>query len=351
MFTFTAYCISIPFVTVPSSVRNANVFIDNFDRIAVCISGPIITFHGSVRTANTLLKNCHSMKLLTYSGNESQVQEFYEQHEFSVAARHMYGHYGETDFIMIFLSREKYMLWVPHKMYGLSTFGVLYMRSISVLLYAYMVCIEYISYYLKVKLLRHRLHCLKDVSTGVIIRKARLHIATFRHTAVWHIAVIILILLLLCGDIHPNPGPVLPGSIRHPLLQLLVVGAWNVRTLLETKRTHIRPTAIVARELDRYGIDIAALGETRVLGESVIEERGGGYTFFLKGKPVGDKRHHGVGIAIRTRLLKHLEGKFPVGINERLMTMSFPLEGNTLSIISAYAPTLPPERRDQGQLL
>ena len=119
------------------------------------------------------------------------------------------------------------------------------------------------------------------------------------------------------------------------------MAAWNVRTLVESKRTPIRPTAIVARELDRYGIDIAALGETRILGENVIEECGGGYTFFLKGKPLGDKHHHGVGFAMRTRLVKHLNGKFPLGINERLMTMSFPLDGSNLSIISAYAPTLP----------
>ena len=72
-----------------------------------------------------------------------------------------------------------------------------------------------------------------------------------------------------------------------------------MRTLLDTKRTHVRPSAIVARELDRYGIDIAALSETRILGETVFEEIGGGYTFFLKGKPVGDKCYHGVGFAIR----------------------------------------------------
>ena len=156
------------------------------------------------------------------------------------------------------------------------------------------------------------------------------------------IALALILLLLLCGDIHPHPGPVLPGSIRHPDRQFFVAGAWNVRTLLETKRTSSsgRPTAVVARQLDRYGVDVAALGETRVLGESIIEESGGGYTFFLKGKPLGDKHYHGVGFAIRTRLVKHLDGKFPVGINERLMTMSFPLEGSTLTIISAYAPTL-----------
>ena len=150
-----------------------------------------------------------------------------------------------------------------------------------------------------------------------------------------------LILLLLCGDVHSNPGPVLPGTTRHPDRQFLVVGSWNVRTLLETKRTPIRPTAVVSRELARYNIDIAAISETRVLGDTIIEEKGGGYTFFLKGKPAGDKHHHGVGFAIRTSLVKYLEGKLPVGINERLMTMSIPLEGTILSIISAYAPTLP----------
>ena len=191
------------------------------------------------------------------------------------------------------------------------------------------------------RLLRQQLHCLKHLSSGANISKARQFIATFRQRAIQHIVIaVFLLLLLLCGDIHPNPGPVLQGSPRHPNLQLLVAGAWNVRTLLETKRTHIRPTAIVARELDRYGIDIAALSETRILGDTRIEESGGGYTFFLKGKPVGDKHHHGVGFAICTRLVMHLDGKLPVGINERLMKMSFPLEGSTLSIISAYAPTL-----------
>ena len=118
------------------------------------------------------------------------------------------------------------------------------------------------------------------------------------------------------------------------------MASWNVRTLLDTKRTAGRPTALVALMLSRYNIDIAALSETRVLGENVITEVEGGYTFFLKGKPEGDKCYHGVGFAIRTTLVSHLQGKYPIGINERLMTMSFPLEDSTLSLISAYAPTL-----------
>ena len=121
---------------------------------------------------------------------------------------------------------------------------------------------------------------------------------------------------------------------------MLNVASWNVRTLLDTKRAAGRPTAIVAHELSRYQIDIAALSETRILGENVITEVKGGYTFFLKGKPEGEKCYHGVGFAIRTALVSHLKGEYPVGINERLMTMSFPLIGSTLSLISAYAPTL-----------
>jgi exonuclease III len=156
-----------------------------------------------------------------------------------------------------------------------------------------------------------------------------------------HIVVSFMLLLMLCGDVHPNPGPGLQRSARHPDRQTLMAGTWNVRTLVESKRNPIRPTAIVARELDRYNIDIAALCETRILGDSTIKENSGGYTFYLKGKPLGDKHYHGVGFAIRTSLVKHLEGNLPVGINERLMTMSLPLKGNTLTIICAYAPTLP----------
>ena len=178
-------------------------------------------------------------------------------------------HYRDTDCNTIFLSKEKHKLFFPDKTYGLSTSGISHLRSISVLLYACMICFKYIFYYFKLRLLEHSLRFVKNLSFGAIIRKVRKCRGTFRHKALSHIAVDILILLFLCGDIHPNPGPFLSGSTRHPHLQLLTVGAWNVRTLLETKRTHTHPTAIVARELDRYGIDIAALSETSYLGDTV----------------------------------------------------------------------------------
>ena len=148
-------------------------------------------------------------------------------------------------------------------------------------------------------------------------------------------------LLLVSGDIHSNPGPIFRGLQRHPSKQGLVVGAWNVRTLLEKKRSHVRPTAIVGRTLKAYNIDICALSETRLSGENIISEQGAGYTFFLKGRSENlTPQLHGVGFAIRTKLIECLNDKVPIGINERLMTMSLPIQRGNLHIISAYAPTL-----------
>ena len=55
--------------------------------------------------------------------------------------------------------------------------------------------------------------------------------------------------------------------------------------LLDRKTNNTRPeirTAIVAMELQRYGIDIAALSETRFAGEGQLTENN--YTFYWKGK-------------------------------------------------------------------
>ena len=170
-------------------------------------------------------------------------------------------------------------------MYGLRFDRLMYTRSFLTLVYATMVGIQYIMHLLKLKIICGRIFSM----CGNARRSSRKYVAKMRYRVYIVLIAAYLLLLLLCGDVHPNPGPIFPGSSRHPNLQHLVVGAWNVRTLLETKRTHVRPSAIIARELDRYGVDIAALSETRILGESMFEEKGGGYTFFLKGKPVGDK--------------------------------------------------------------
>ena len=121
----------------------------------------------------------------------------------------------------------------------------------------------------------------------------------------------------------------------------LNVAAWNVRTLLDRKESSQpeRRTAIVARELARYNIDIAALSETRLSEEDQLTERGAGYTFFWKGKAVGVKREGGVGFAVRTELINQLEQ--PHGISDRIMYLRAPLScGRYMTVISVYAPTL-----------
>ena len=123
---------------------------------------------------------------------------------------------------------------------------------------------------------------------------------------------------------------------------MLVVGAWNVRTLLDRAGTDRpeRRTALIGKELSRYSIDIAALSETRFADEGQLTEAGCGYTFFWIGRPADEPRTAGVGFAIRNSMLPKLEN-LPKGINERLMTLRIkPKENRHLTLVSVYAPTL-----------
>ena len=84
----------------------------------------------------------------------------------------------------------------------------------------------------------------------------------------------------------------------------LVVASWNVRTLLDTGLGARRRTALIACELARYNIHIAALSETRLPDEGSLVETGTGYTFFWSGLPTVARHIHGVGFAVRTALLQ-----------------------------------------------
>lgn len=109
-----------------------------------------------------------------------------------------------------------------------------------------------------------------------------------------------------------------------------------------------RRTALIGRELARYKLDIVALSETRLAGEGQLTESGAGYTFFWSGRSAEERRDSGVGFAVQTRLVNKLSS-LPKGINDRLMTLSFPLPGKKqATVISAYAPTMsnPEETKD-----
>ncbi|BHF79472.1 hypothetical protein SprV_0702259200 [Sparganum proliferum] len=111
-----------------------------------------------------------------------------------------------------------------------------------------------------------------------------------------------------------------------------------------------RRTALVARELPRYKVDIAALSETRFSEQGQLEEVGAGYTFFWSGRPRTERRDAGFAFAIRNDIVGRLPC-LPQGINDRLMSLRLPLQwgGKFATIISAYAPpmTSPDAARDK----
>ncbi|VDL97564.1 unnamed protein product [Schistocephalus solidus] len=86
--------------------------------------------------------------------------------------------------------------------------------------------------------------------------------------------------------------------------------------------------ALVARELARYKVDIAALSETRFSEQSQLEELGAGYTFW-SGRPNSERRDAGVAFAIRNGIVGSLPC-LPQGINDCLMSLRLPLRVDSL---------------------
>ncbi|KAJ8029776.1 Craniofacial development protein 2 [Holothuria leucospilota] len=131
----------------------------------------------------------------------------------------------------------------------------------------------------------------------------------------------------------------------------LKFGTWNVRTLLDSSRTDRpeRRTALIARELKRYQVDIAALSETRFADKRQLTEIGGGYTFFWSGRPSTERRKARVDFAVILQIVNKL-AKLPERVNDRLMTLQLPLgKKKNAIIISAYSPTMtnPDDVKDQ----
>ena len=117
----------------------------------------------------------------------------------------------------------------------------------------------------------------------------------------------------------------------------MIFGAWNVRALLDRDASSRpeRRTALIAGELGKYQIDIAALSETRLAEEGSIAEPKGGYTFFWRGKAKEEDSIHGVGLAIKNSLYRQLPD-LPTPVSERLMKLRFPLNPSRhVTVISA----------------
>ena len=98
-----------------------------------------------------------------------------------------------------------------------------------------------------------------------------------------------------------------------------------------------RRTALIAKELDRYNIDIAALQETRLQGQGQLQEEK--YTFFWSGR-ADERREAGVALAIHNQIAKKLPS-LPTGTSERIISLRVPVVNQRfLCVICVYAPTM-----------
>lgn len=124
-----------------------------------------------------------------------------------------------------------------------------------------------------------------------------------------------------------------------------------MRTLLDSEKNLCpeRKTALIARELARYNIDIAAISETHLSESGELCEARGGYTYYWVGKPATEKAGSGVGFAVKNTIARSLVEP-PKGINDRLMTLRLHLAHRKyLHLVSVYAPTLTSNDDDKVQ--
>ena len=100
-------------------------------------------------------------------------------------------------------------------------------------------------------------------------------------------------------------------------MKKIAVATWNVRTMLDIGNRPERRTALIARELQLFCIEIAALQETRLEAQGQLQEED--YTLFWVGKTEGP-REAGVAFAVHNTIAKRL-ASLPTAVSPRLMSM------------------------------
>ena len=116
----------------------------------------------------------------------------------------------------------------------------------------------------------------------------------------------------------------------------------NIRTILDKTGSN-RPaprSALIADELFRLYIDIAALSEVHLLEKSSQSTRAWRRVHSFGLETLQEKLLSGVGFMLRTSIASKLEN-LSYGHSDRIMPMHLPLENNKyVKLISVYAPTL-----------
>ncbi|KAI8776445.1 craniofacial development protein 2 [Biomphalaria glabrata] len=126
---------------------------------------------------------------------------------------------------------------------------------------------------------------------------------------------------------------------------LLKVACWNVPTLQDSNKSECpqRKSALVALELTRLDVDIAALSEGRLAIQGSLTERRASYTLYWSERGPEEHKQSGVAFMVKQSLAKKLLD-IPACHSDRLMSLILPLYGSRyVTIIIAYAPTLQTE--------
>ena len=104
-----------------------------------------------------------------------------------------------------------------------------------------------------------------------------------------------------------------------------------------------RCSALVARELARLDIDIAALSEAGFRELCSLKKDGEGYTLFWSGKNKDERRLFGVGFMFKTSIVRKSQN-LPIGHSDRLMPRRLPIQDKKFVIVfGVYTPTLQAE--------
>jgi len=121
--------------------------------------------------------------------------------------------------------------------------------------------------------------------------------------------------------------------------------------MLDADDSHrpVRRSALIAHELSRLDIDIAALSEVRFPEVGSLLEHGAGYTLYWSGKPATERRLSGVGFMVRNSIASKLEN-LPTGHSDRIISMRLPLRNKQyVTLVSVHSPTLQAEPAEKDK--
>ena len=95
---------------------------------------------------------------------------------------------------------------------------------------------------------------------------------------------------------------------QRPKTTILKLACWNICTMQDSDEADRpqRRSAMVAQELARLDIDIAALSRVRFAEEGSLTEHGAGQTLYWSGKSKEDCRLSGVGFVLKNTLASKL---------------------------------------------